>query len=217
MKKYLAYTFLVIGLFLLCLSTSLLFKNTLGLEGDYLSAFSTTVAALVAILLFNDWRDEQEYQTKKEFIFKVRHIYDELHDLNFNHIDARAGLIYKLKNNLYDSEFHLECFNSFSIFKMKMDFLITKILITLEEYEVVSNQKEFIEELDKALVLRQKSIHEAYQCIVNDIKVKDINTEDVYKNFEEFNNVINIIIGEIYQEIISELIKQLRPFRKIYK
>ncbi|MDX8154313.1 hypothetical protein SLJ62_01970 [Acinetobacter pittii] len=216
MKKFLVYTLLLVGLFLLCLSTSLLFKKTLGLEGDYLSAFSTTIAALVAVLLFNDWRDEQEYQTKKEFIFKVRHIYDELHDLNFNHIDARAGLIYKLKNNLYDSEFHLECFNSFSIFKMKIDFLITKILITLEEYEVVSNQKEFIEELDKTLVLKQKSIHEAYQGILNDIKDKNINSKDVCQKFEEFNNVVNIIIGEIYQEIISELIKQLRPFRKIH-
>lgn len=217
MKKIISIFLALTGLFFVCLAISILIKNYFQIEGDYLSAFATTVAAIVAIFLFNDWRDEQEYQTKKEFIFKVRQIYDELHDLNFNHIDTRAGLIYKLKNNMYDSDFHFECFNSFSIFKMKMDFLITKILITLEEYEVVSYQKEFIEELDKALALRQKNIHESYQNILNEIKDKNINYEHVYKKFEEFDNVVNIIIGEIYQEIISELIKQLHPFRKINK
>lgn len=214
MKNFLIYSFLLIGVFSLCLFTSLFFKRTLGLEGDYLSTFATIVAALVALFLFNDWREEQEYQTKKEFIIKIRQIYDELHDLNFNHIDSRASLIYKLKNNIYDSEFHLECINNFSTFKMKMDLLITKILVNLEEYEGVSNQNMLIKELDNALALSQKTINKSYKEILNDIRVKNIKSEDIFKSFEEFNNVSNRMIGEIYQEVISKLMKQLRPFKQ---
>lgn len=46
----------VIGLFLICLSTSVLMKNWFDVDGDYLSAFSTLVAAGVALHLYTDWR-----------------------------------------------------------------------------------------------------------------------------------------------------------------
>lgn len=46
----------VIGLFLICLSTSVLMKNWFDVDGDYLSAFSTLVAAGVALHLYTDWK-----------------------------------------------------------------------------------------------------------------------------------------------------------------
>lgn len=52
---YLKFIILV-GLFLICLSISVLMKYWLDLNGDYLSAFATLVAATVALQLYTDWR-----------------------------------------------------------------------------------------------------------------------------------------------------------------
>ncbi|MCH7391635.1 hypothetical protein [Acinetobacter dispersus] len=49
------------------MSTSLLFKRTLDLDGDYLSAFATLVAALVAFLLFNDWKVEHKFRLLEQY------------------------------------------------------------------------------------------------------------------------------------------------------
>jgi dsDNA-binding SOS-regulon protein len=47
---------IVISLFLICLSISILMKKWFDLNSDYLSAFATLVAAAVALHLYTDWR-----------------------------------------------------------------------------------------------------------------------------------------------------------------
>lgn len=214
MKKFNEFELIGIGiaLLLICIIFSLVGKYIFGLEGDYLSAAATLFAAVIAFILFNDWREEQEYQTKKEFIMKIRLIYDDLYDLNFDHIDSRGKLIFKLESGNYDSDFPFDCFNNFSIFKMKLDSLITKMLITLEEYEVISNQEKFIQKLDRDLELQQKNIHKAFKIISTQMDLKNMEPKDLARNFEEFNNVVNKVMGEIYGQVIFKLIEQLRPF-----
>lgn len=47
---------IVISLFLICLSSSILIKKWFDLNSDYLSAFATLVAAAIALHLYTDWR-----------------------------------------------------------------------------------------------------------------------------------------------------------------
>ncbi|RZH26685.1 hypothetical protein EXD98_16060 [Acinetobacter pittii] len=54
-------------LFLLCLGASILFKKLCGVEGDYLSAFSTLIAAFVAYTLYSDWKIEHKFQLLENY------------------------------------------------------------------------------------------------------------------------------------------------------
>lgn len=61
MKKQIIFLFIVLFVFIVCLSISIIIKHFFGLDGDYLSAFSTLVAAAGAFYLFNDWKDEHKF------------------------------------------------------------------------------------------------------------------------------------------------------------
>ncbi|WP_428878434.1 hypothetical protein [Acinetobacter baumannii] len=63
MKKTLIYSSLVISIFLICLSLSIIVKHFFDVDGDYLSAFATLIAAAVAYYLYNDWK--APYQIEK--------------------------------------------------------------------------------------------------------------------------------------------------------
>lgn len=63
MKKYNEFELIGIGvtLLVLCILISIIGKHVFDLEGDYLSAAATLFAAVVATLLFNDWREQQKF------------------------------------------------------------------------------------------------------------------------------------------------------------
>lgn len=58
MKKPIKLTFVIFFIFIVCFSLSVIIKQYFGIDGDYLSAFSTLVAAVVAYFLFTDWREQ---------------------------------------------------------------------------------------------------------------------------------------------------------------
>lgn len=62
---------IIIGLFLACLSTSILIKKWFDMDGDYLSAFATLAAAVVAAYLFNDWRVQHNKQIKDQYFVEI--------------------------------------------------------------------------------------------------------------------------------------------------
>ena len=64
MKKYSEFELIGIGitLLVLCILISLIGKHVFDLEGDYLSAAATLFAAVVAMLLFNDWQEPYSAQ-----------------------------------------------------------------------------------------------------------------------------------------------------------
>jgi hypothetical protein len=76
MKK-INITMLLAGLFLICISTSIMIKKYFNVDGDYLSAFATLAAALVAVFLYSDWR----YQYKVELFERTK---NKIHDLFIN-------------------------------------------------------------------------------------------------------------------------------------
>lgn len=62
MKKPIKLIFVVFFIFIVCFSLSIIIKHYFEIEGDYLSAFSTLVAAVVAYFLFTDWKDEHKFE-----------------------------------------------------------------------------------------------------------------------------------------------------------
>ncbi len=61
MKKFNEFELIGIALLLICIIFSIIGKHVFGLEGDFLSAAATLFAAVVAFLLFQDWRDQQKF------------------------------------------------------------------------------------------------------------------------------------------------------------
>ncbi|MDC4876058.1 hypothetical protein OHV84_15905 [Acinetobacter baumannii] len=53
--------------FLFCLSCSIYFKTNFQIEGDYLSAFSTLVAAIVAYYFYSDWKEEHKFKLLEQY------------------------------------------------------------------------------------------------------------------------------------------------------
>lgn len=53
--------------FLFCLSSSIFFKSQFQIEGDYLSAFSTLVAATFAYYFYSDWKDEHKFKLLDQY------------------------------------------------------------------------------------------------------------------------------------------------------
>lgn len=111
--------FVIAALFLICLSTSVLMKKWFDIDGDYLSAFATLVAAGVALHLYTDWRkpiflnkieDEQKELKKSVRLFKksVDSILCFLHtkkpiESSLNNGDMFSLEYQKLMTNLLDS------------------------------------------------------------------------------------------------------------------
>ncbi|XZW10644.1 hypothetical protein ACT4YX_11850 [Acinetobacter baumannii] len=52
--------------FLFFLSCSIYFKHKFNIDGDYLSAFSTIVAATAAFYFYTDWKDEHKFNLLKQ-------------------------------------------------------------------------------------------------------------------------------------------------------
>ncbi|MCH2054663.1 hypothetical protein [Acinetobacter pittii] len=74
MKKNLLYIFFIIILFFICLSISIFLHKYLNIEGDYLSAFATLLAAGVAMKLYTDWREQLQidlFVSSKENLNKL--------------------------------------------------------------------------------------------------------------------------------------------------
>ncbi len=72
------FLFIVFFVFIVCLSISIFIKHYFGLDGDYLSAFTTLVAAVVAFNLYSDWREQYVLDLIRESDEKVGSILHEL-------------------------------------------------------------------------------------------------------------------------------------------
>ena len=93
MKKFKIICAIIFS-FLFCLSSSIFFKHEFNIDGDYLSSFSTLVAAIVAYLLFNDWKVEHKFKllekfhdTLKERAMRLNSIFDAM-NLDFRCIEG---------------------------------------------------------------------------------------------------------------------------------
>jgi hypothetical protein len=211
MQKYLFYSLSLLFIFFIFLGLSIEVKEFYKIEGDYLSSFSTLIAALVAFALYKDWREEQEYQTKKEFILNIKNIFKELYDLNFSEIDRRVDILVSLKNVIPNSDLSYKSMTKINAYKGKYSALSMHLLMNLKEYEIVSGDSIFIkaalEELEKQNVRLQNS----YDELFGSMNLAKINYDEPIEKMHNFNNCTIEVIGDIYNKIVIKLINKLRP------
>lgn len=65
--------------FLLCLGVSVFVKKIFKIDGDYLSAFSTLIAAYVAYTLYADWKIEHKFQLLENYHEDIKKSSSELY------------------------------------------------------------------------------------------------------------------------------------------
>ena len=67
-----------VGLFFICLGISILTKEYFEIETDYLSAFATLFAAIVAIYLYSDWKEPHKalkiLSERNEILLSIRQL-----------------------------------------------------------------------------------------------------------------------------------------------
>ena len=94
MKKHSEFELIGIGLTLLvlCILISLVGKHIFDLDGDYLSAAATLFAAVVAMLLFNDWKVQHRFNRLDYLQPKLRNEINTFHEF-FQSISSRLRFI----------------------------------------------------------------------------------------------------------------------------
>ncbi|WDZ50215.1 hypothetical protein LF296_12880 [Acinetobacter vivianii] len=129
--KIFKITSYALSLFLICLGISILVKNKFGVDGDYLSAFSTLVAALVAVYLYSDWRVEHRLKLLEQYHNKIKEeSYAAYLKVNYILVDHP---VLKVKDND-----HEELKNQINFYLKDIDKLaeiLTELCISVNEYQ----------------------------------------------------------------------------------
>lgn len=169
MKKFFVYNILILGLFLLCLSTSLLIKKTLNLDGDYLSAFASLVAVMVAFLLFNDWREQHTLQNLEALKISLHQGFNEI-DIAYNELLSHICDPFTVKNiNL----------SQYSLMSNKLNLAIESFCLDINHYERIIKQL--------------KTANENLTVLPNDVKEKALSLYETLNpafKINEFNSMI---------------------------
>lgn len=164
MKKQIKFLFIVLFVFIVCLSISIIIKHFFGLDGDYLSAFSTSVAAVVAFYLYSDWREQ--------------YILDLIRESD-NNINVVLGRLIKSTQNfqeylsqVIEKDPQLYCFKDFDTFFN--DFLDHSELLLLE----LDKQKLILKNMQKTVEI-DKAVIQSLDNITAEItqKIKDLSNE----------------------------------------
>lgn len=129
---------IIFGLFLACLAISILMKKWFGMDGDYLSAFATLVAAVVAAYLFNDWREQKDHETKTIYLNNAIKALGEIH---ISLISCRSNSINlkTIRSNLIIMPQYID-----DLSKQHSDLLIT-LYSNLEVVKELSQKFELLE------------------------------------------------------------------------
>ncbi len=151
MKKFNAFELIGIGvaIYLVCLIFGAISKHIFSFDVDVLSASATLFAAVVAMLLFNDWREphnaQRIHEERKDIINAIKSFRTNFYNF-INHIDTMVEaaktrdesyckeyieLETKLLNDLDD---YLDCLHIYAINYSKNSSIEEKIhFITLEK------------------------------------------------------------------------------------
>lgn len=216
MKKFNKFELVGIGisLLLICIFFSLLGKHVFGLEGDYLSAATTLFAAIVAYILYQDWREAEDYSTLREFILKIFDYHSELTEWQIGGIKFRHEITSVLKKsspNLATTKESLAKILEFDRTFISYLLNIQKNLVVIEKMASDNGIKFNVQEkldkyYDKAKI--------AYEEVFEEILKEDDNYLNTIDKIAMYGNCGTEIVGEIYDEIIVELINIL-PARNL--
>ncbi|MGU3313600.1 hypothetical protein [Acinetobacter sp. M5A5_2a] len=192
--KMLKIISLSIILFIFCLSTSIFIKKYLCIDGDYLSAFATLVAAMVAYYLFSDWRVEHTFKLIEQYHTNLK---NKSINLN-NSFDSMSREIFKIEGSTVKEgeEYLAKAWLDGQKFYRETE----NIIILLTEYEYCIRTLK--NNSSEALSIQRKNLEFHIE------QLKNISSEYfglVLKDLGNFN--VNTINGEVLKQWKMVLIK----------
>lgn len=213
MKNFNEFQLIGIGIALLltCIIFSLIGKHILGLEGDYLSAAATLFASVIAFILFNDWRDEQEHQVFTELIKTIKQDYRKLNDKYIEDLYSLHEMLHKLKFNQLTQALTFEVIEKITLSYTTFSRVFKEIQITLLEIKEIKSDFNNFDEMYKTITDYEDELYNSYQNVCNEIqKISDTNNyeETIYK-LKNFRDLENDLVGKLYVEIVFGLIGKL--------
>lgn len=108
-------------------------KKWFDVDGDYLSAFATLIAAMVAAYLFNDWKEQHNKEVLNKFRLNIYDLYLKL----ISNTDIQTKNINTLEEYLVDLDY--EC-NIAIMYQHNTTHLRNDILENFFEIEVIFHQ-----------------------------------------------------------------------------
>lgn len=213
MKNFNEFQLIGIGIALLltCIIFSLIGKHILGLDGDYLSAAATLFASVIAFILFNDWRDEQEHQVFTELIKTIKQDYRKLNDKYIEDLYSLHEMLHKLKFNQPTQALTFEVIEKITLSYTTFSRVFKEIQITLLEIKEIKSDFNNFDEMYKTITDYEDELYNFYQNVCNEIqKISDTNNyeETIYK-LKNFRDLENDLVGKLYVEIVFGLIGKL--------
>lgn len=175
--------FILISLFLVCLSTSILMKKWFDVNSDYLSAFATLVAAAVALHLYTDWRKPfflNKVQDEQNEIKRSIRLFKRSVDSMLLFLSRKKPLYTGLNNG---DEFSLEY----------QDIMIKLLDITDDLFNLLDNYK----------LIFNENIHNDHIEFINR---NSESLEKIYYVISKFDPVINYTLS--YNLVYAELKKE---------
>ncbi|MFW2081014.1 hypothetical protein ACNPQK_08560 [Acinetobacter guillouiae] len=182
-------------------------KETLSIAVSFMGVLATIFAALIAVLLFNDWRETERFNIAKEtliVLIKLKSHIDTNYDKAKFHLKA-----YKLKDlseppsASYISQRIEDAKNSITDkenYKSTLETLLAELFEKINIYEAVSDEI-IIKEQDKDFNFQSfmyfisMMYTHAYKGNLQDIETTDQLSDGIKKRFEE----------NFYNEIFSKL------------
>ncbi|EJB8480793.1 hypothetical protein ABTA53_12445 [Acinetobacter baumannii] len=138
MKKYSVFELIGIGiaLLLICIIFSLIGKHVFDLEGDYLSAASTLFAAVIATLLYSDWKVQHRFTLLDKYHNELKKNISELFDEVFE-ISGKVRLV-EGSTDKFVRELYIDLQKNLKSHNKRLNTTISLI----SEYQIFINNQE---------------------------------------------------------------------------
>lgn len=165
MKKFTKFELIGIGisLLLICIIISLIGKYVFDLQGDYLSAAATLFAAVIAALLYSDWKVQHKIQLLDKY-------HNELKLLVLNLTETKKLLGDEYFKYIISNEKDMSLNSPLDNFENKLNRELKAIGSLLNEYLI------FLKTLELLEIVKQHA-----SLVINLNKEKDVALEDLKK------------------------------------
>ncbi|QNX86370.1 hypothetical protein [Acinetobacter seifertii] len=197
-------------IFLICLSTSIIIKHYFNIDGDYLSAFSTLVAALVAFYLFTDWKVEHKIKLIDQFHVNLRIKTSEARIVLFDSVIFKLEMINGSRVETGNQLF-LEAVNGLDKFLLQLSGIYNYLLeykvclSSLDENSAVNFQNVRVEYFIKCILENFNNLTEIRNSVndINSLSQKDL--MDIKQLIISFENFVSLKNSEFYFNYLNSL------------
>lgn len=191
MKKFNKFELSGVGIFLLifCIFISLIGKKVFDLDGDYLSAAATLFAAVIAAILYNDWKDQHGLNLLDKYHneLKLLKLY-----INNNRSSIKEGF-----NNFFNSTSSYMPLDDFTRIKINnLNEELGKLESTLNEYLIFLNNiknNNLIRSHKKSVMHIQNELFEVKSSILRINNLPSRKFEDEMSFSVECGSISNFI------------------------